>query len=139
MSEDIGFTSLVDAVDAALEQCIGSDTMREVVSNITRVARTTVQQEDGAPNILLRATDHLVKRGQTYDTPGGERSMASAVEAFNGLTGLSLREEHGWLLLVLVKMRRLLTAPGFHSDSAEDGAAYAALMGEAIAKRVAGS
>ena len=84
-----------------------------------------------ATDILSKAAQHMADRAATYDKPEGERSMGRAVEAFNAITGRDLAESEGWLLLQVLKSVRLFTRPGYHSDSAEDGVAYAALMAEA--------
>ncbi|WP_370242844.1 DUF6378 domain-containing protein [Marisediminitalea sp.] len=83
-----------------------------------------------ADKVLNQAQEHLVNRGQVYDQPQGERSMAKTVAAFNALTGLELTEEQGWLFMVVLKAAR--TQQGmFKLDSYEDGAAYFALAAEA--------
>lgn len=73
-------------------------------------------------------------RAATYDRPGGERSMAATVDAFNFITGHSLSEADGWLLMLCLKLVRLHQRAGFHQDSAEDAIAYAALLAEAKSK-----
>lgn len=90
-----------------------------------------------APGVLERAAGHMRDRAATYDEPGGERSMGKAIDAFNSITGHQLDVSEGWLLLALLKLVRLQTAPGYHADSAEDGAAYLALMAEAKAREAA--
>ncbi len=80
---------------------------------------------------LDAASGHIQKRGLDYDQPTGERSMGRAVQAFNAITGQSLREDEGWLLLGLVKDVRAYGTKKFHQDSFEDGIAYRALAGEA--------
>ena len=92
-----------------------------------------------AASVLERAASHMAARAATYDSPGGERSMANTVAAFNAITGLNLTEAQGWLLLQLLKLVRLCSAPGYHQDSAEDNAAYAALLAEAKARESGGS
>ena len=74
------------------------------------------------------------ERAKDYDKPEGERSMAATVAAFNAITGQSLTEAHGWLLLETLKNVRLFTAPGFHVDSALDGVSYSSLKAEAKAR-----
>lgn len=74
------------------------------------------------------------ERGKEYDKPEGERSMAAVVVAFNAITGQSLTEAQGWLLMEILKNVRLFTASGFHCDSALDGIAYASLKAEAKAR-----
>lgn len=84
-----------------------------------------------APDLLQKAAQHMADRAATYDKPEGERSMGKAVEAFNAITGKSLTEAEGWLLLQVLKDVRLWQRPGFHQDSAEDCIAYSALKAEA--------
>lgn len=74
------------------------------------------------------------ERAATYDKPEGERSMAATVTAFNTITGHTLTEAEGWLLLQVLKDVRQWQRPGYHADSAEDCVAYAALKAEALAR-----
>lgn len=87
-----------------------------------------------AADFLRAGLKHMEDRAQTYDKPEGERSMGATVRAFNAITGRDLSESEGWLLLQILKDVRLFTSPGFHRDSAEDCAAYAALKAEAKSK-----
>lgn len=87
-----------------------------------------------APDILDRAGHHMRDRAATYDSPGGERSMARTVAVFNALHGLVLSEEQGWSFMACLKQVRLTQQRGYHADSAEDLAAYVALMAEARAR-----
>lgn len=80
-----------------------------------------------AQDILLAGVRHMEARAGTYDSQGGERSMGKAVAMFNACHGTSLTAEQGWHLMELVKHVRFFSAPGYHADSVEDGAAYAAL------------
>ena len=84
-----------------------------------------------APELLGRAARHMHDRASTYDALDGERSMGKAVTAFNAITGHSLSESEGWLLLQVLKDVRLFTRSEYHADSAEDCIAYAALKAEA--------
>lgn len=84
-----------------------------------------------APELLTRAADLMAERGKQYDQPAGERSMGRAVSAWNAITGKTITEAEGWLLMECVKNVRLWQRPGYHADSAEDGIAYAALKAEA--------
>jgi hypothetical protein len=84
-----------------------------------------------APELLGRAARHMHDRASTYDSPGGERSMGKAVAAFNAITGHTLSESEGWLLLQVLKDVRLFTRSAYHADSAEDCIAFAALKAEA--------
>lgn len=84
-----------------------------------------------AAELLGRAAKHMHDRSSTYDKPEGERSMGRAVQAFNAITGHTLSESEGWLLLQVLKDVRLFTRSDYHADSAEDCIAYAALKAEA--------
>lgn len=84
-----------------------------------------------APEILKRASDIMDERAKQYDSPEGERSMGKAVAAFNAITGQSLSEANGWLLMALLKMVRDNTTEAPHEDSIHDLVAYGALYGEA--------
>ena len=87
-----------------------------------------------AGQFLAKAAALMSQRGQAYDQPDGERSMGRAVVAFNALTGMSLAESEGWLLMQLLKDARQWSTGEYHADSAEDCVAYAALKAEALAK-----
>lgn len=89
------------------------------------------REPETAPQFLTTAADTLEQRGKQYDQPAGERSMGKCVQAFNTITGQSLSEAEGWLLLQLLKDVRQWQRPGYHQDSAEDCIAYAALKAEA--------
>lgn len=80
--------------------------------------------------LLERASRLLRQRGQQYDQPEGERSMGRTVSAFNAVTGHTLTEAQGWLLMALLKMVRDNQRPAPHQDSCEDLVAYCALYGE---------
>lgn len=86
-----------------------------------------------ATEFLQAGIDHLKSRAATYDSPGGERSMGRAVSALNEITGLTVTEEQGWLLMTLLKAVRSQQGD-YREDSYEDGAAYFSLMGETAAK-----
>lgn len=71
------------------------------------------------------------ERAAQYDQPGGERSMAKTVAAFNVITGNCMSEAEGWAFMLLLKQVRLFSNPNKpHRDSAEDAIAYCALLGE---------
>lgn len=84
-----------------------------------------------APEILTRSAEIMAERAKQYDSPQGERSMGKAVAAFNAVTGQSLSEANGWLLMALLKMVRDNTTQAPHEDSLHDLVAYGALYGEA--------
>lgn len=85
-----------------------------------------------AVDFLNKAADLMTERGKQYDQPEGERSMGKAVAAFNVITGQSISEAEGWLLLQILKDVRQWQCPSYHADSAEDCVAYAALKAEAL-------
>jgi hypothetical protein len=84
-----------------------------------------------APGLLDAAAGHMRDRAAIYDKPGGERSMAQTVAAFNAITGKTITEAEGWLLMAVLKMVRAQTRAEPHRDSIEDLIAYGALFGEA--------
>lgn len=85
-----------------------------------------------ASELLKKAAEHLKDRADTYDKPGGERSIGATVKAFNAITGdgLMSSEERGWLFMAILKMVRSQQG-SYKADNYEDLAAYGALMGEA--------
>ena len=87
-----------------------------------------------AAELLGRAARHMHDRAAIYDKPEGERSMGRTVQAFNAITGHSLTESEGWLLMALLKSVRGFTREAYHADSFEDLIAYAALCAEAKSK-----
>lgn len=84
-----------------------------------------------APEILTRSAEIMAERAKQYDSPQGERSMGKAVAAFNAVTGQSLSEANGWLLMAMLKMVRDNKTTEPHEDSINDLVAYGALYGEA--------
>lgn len=86
-----------------------------------------------AADILSQAASEMKDRAETYDKPDGERSMAATVTAFNAITGHDLTEQQGWQFMETLKMVRS-NQGAFHPDCFVDGAAYAALAGEAAAR-----
>ena len=71
------------------------------------------------------------ERGRQYDKPQGERSMQATVTAFNAISGHSLTEADGFLLMAILKMVRDQSREKPHRDSIDDLVAYASLYGEA--------
>lgn len=84
-----------------------------------------------AQDLLHRAASLMDERGKQYDQRSGERSMASTVAAFNAISGYSLTEADGFLLMAILKMVRDQQRETPHRDSIEDLVAYASLYGEA--------
>ena len=83
-----------------------------------------------AHEILTQAASEMQDRAKTYDKPEGERSMGKTVAAFNALTGHVLTEQQGWQFMELLKIARS-NQGAYREDCFIDGAAYAALAGEA--------
>jgi hypothetical protein len=88
----------------------------------------------GASLILSKAAGHLADRASTYDSPGGERSMAKTVELFNTLYDLQITEDQGWRFMLLLKLVRS-TQGNFKMDNHEDAVAYEALTAEFLANQ----
>lgn len=85
---------------------------------------------------LQSAMDVQKERGEQYDKPSGERSMAATVSAFNCITGFTLEESDGWMFLALLKLVRQSQNPEqYHHDSALDFVAYASLYAEAASEQ----
>ena len=106
----------------------------ELSGEVPTVTYADTVPEPLAAELLGRAARHMHDRAATYDKPEGERSMGRTVQAFNAITGHSLSESEGWLLLQVLKDVRLFTRSDYHADSAEDCIAYAALKAEAKSK-----
>ena len=88
-----------------------------------------------AIDVLSAAGMEMADRASTYDAPEGERSMGKTVAAFNALTGHDLTEQQGWQFMELLKIARS-NQGAYRADCFVDGAAYAALAGEAAARNV---
>jgi len=93
----------------------------------------TVVPATSAPAILEQAASEMRDRAVTYDKPEGERSMAATVHAFYAITGVDMTEQQGWQFMEILKMVRS-NQGGYRADSFVDGAAYAALAGEAASR-----
>lgn len=92
-------------------------------------ARGVPPPRRSAVDYLAAAVGHIGDRADTYDAPGGERSIPAVVKAFQAITGHDLTDEQGWLFMALVKAVRSQQGK-FRADSYEDGAAFFALAGE---------
>jgi len=86
-----------------------------------------------APEILQAGSQHMSDRAALRDSPCGERSMRSTVDAFNAIYGTEMTEAQGWQFMVLLKVVRSSQGE-LCLDDYEDEAAYAALAGEAAQK-----
>jgi hypothetical protein len=78
-----------------------------------------------APALLREAADLIDQRAAERDVDA-ERSMSRTIAAFNTLTGHTLTETNGWLLLAILKLARA-TVGKFQPDDLKDCAAYVAL------------
>ena len=128
--------------------------MRKQLSNLTKktpvhsIAATPVKPTTTAHAILTAAADVIAARGVQRDSSAGagagqpqERSMAATVAAFNAIEGVQLTERQGWAFMQVLKMVRGATTARnglYNADDALDGAAYAALGGEAAARAQGG-
>lgn len=90
--------------------------------------------------VLHSAADTILQRGQERDTSQDgqqqERSMAATVAAFNAIEGTALSERQGWAFMQTLKLVRAANTARngrYNPDDYLDGAAYAALAGEAAA------
>ena len=83
-----------------------------------------------AAEILQGGIDAMIDRAAERDKPDGERTMVRIVGTYEQLTGIRIKESHGWLFMVALKMARA-TAGKHRIDDYIDGAAYMALAGEA--------
>ena len=85
---------------------------------------------------LQAAINVQAERGKQYDKPTGERSMGATISAFNCITGYTLEESDGWMLLGLLKLVRQSQNPEqYHHDSALDFVAYASLYAESASEQ----
>lgn len=110
----------------------------EITDPAAIVADTVEQWLNGEPPTVTRAQDiltaaagHMQARAATYDSQDGERSMGDTIAAFNAITGRTLAESEGWLMMALLKMVRSQQRDEPHRDSLEDLVAYGALFAEA--------
>lgn len=110
------------------------DQYRQYVRLGPPAVKALPQEPVTAASVLTAAAQHMQDRAATYDRPEGERSMAATVAAFNAIAGADLTKAQGWLFMAILKQVRLFQRPGYHADSAEDAAAYIALMAEAKAQ-----
>lgn len=97
------------------------------------ITKTETAPSGDAVDLLVQASDAIHQRATLRDQPTGERSMGRAVAAFNALHDTSLTETQGWHFMELLKLARA-TGGSFHVDDYIDGAAYAALAGEAAGR-----
>jgi hypothetical protein len=82
-----------------------------------------------APKILSEAGNTLSQRGVDYDSKGGERSMAKAVEIFKSITGIAISERDGWMFMIALKLARERQGKP-KLDTYVDLGGYSGLLGE---------
>lgn len=116
--------------------------LAERLKNPEQGVRESGEVEPVAPSasaspqaILRQAADDIDERATKRDTPGGERSMARCVGAFNALEGTDLTEIQGWRFMICLKLARA-TAGSFHLDDYRDLSSYGALAGECGSKPI---
>ena len=131
---------MLEAQEAVLQSCAAAaarenNEIRRRYKQVLSVDGEVLPAPTYAERILRQAADTLKQRGQVYDSPEGERSMGKTVTAFNTITGNSLTEAEGWLLLQLLKDVRQWSKEAYHEDSAVDCVNYAALKAEALAAK----
>lgn len=86
-----------------------------------------------ADQFLTQQLNVIRERGEERDVPGGERSMAATVAAFNALYGHNLSETEGWQFMVLLKMARAKGGK-LRPDDYSDQTGYSALAGESACR-----
>ena len=91
-----------------------------------------------AEDYLNAAAAEMRDRAASRDLPGGERSMAAAVAAFNALYGLDMTETQGWEFMCLLKKARGSRGQ-YREDDYTDDVAYAALAAESEARAQGGA
>lgn len=92
-----------------------------------------------AVDYLERAADEMADRAASRDKPDGERSMATAVQAFWTIYGQAIidrghmTETEGWEFMSLLKKVRGSQGE-YREDDYTDDVAYAALAAESAGK-----
>ena len=107
--------------------------MSNMVANPHSLSGWDDEVEMSADVILGQASSEMRDRAKTYDKPQGERSMEATVKAFAAITGVNMSEQQGWQFMEVLKMVRS-NQGAYRADSFIDGAAYAALAGEAASR-----
>lgn len=117
--------------EAAVDAGLGDPDMTEHNTGTAQLNRAPCRRTATATDVLVQAGDAIDDRAALRDaTVTGERSMARTVAAFNALYGTALTEVQGWQFMQILKLARAATGKP-HLDDYVDGAAYAALAGEA--------
>jgi hypothetical protein len=106
--------------------------------NELREARGDLNEKPvSAADFLSEGLKILSERGNQYGSNQRECSFPQAAEAFNAITGHSLKGSDICLIIALVKQVRQYAQPGrFHEDSAVDGVNYLALQSELLKKEL---
>ena len=116
-----------------------------ITATATAIARpqppAPAAQQPYPVRLLHSAAATILQRGKERDTSTTgqqqERSMAATVAAFNAIEGTALTERQGWAFMQTLKLVRAANTARngrFNPDDYLDGAAYAALGGEAAAE-----
>lgn len=110
-----------------------------LITDALAINRTHTPRTQHANEILRQAAMTIEARAAQRDNTNGagERSMAATVTAFNAIEGTNLTERQGWAFMQTLKQVRAATSARngkADEDSALDGAAYAALAGEAASR-----
>ena len=91
-----------------------------------------------ATEYLTECIEVQKQRGKKFDSSGtGERSFDAAAQAYNALTGGSLKGSDVCLILTCVKAVRQYSNPDrLHEDSLLDGVSYLSLWAEELNKEL---
>ena len=91
-----------------------------------------------ATSYLQECMNVQEERGKQYDNAGtGERSFEAVAEAFNAITGSSLKGSDVCLILQILKDVRQYSDPTrLHEDSLLDKVSYASLHAEQLNKEL---
>jgi len=112
------------------------DRMAQKAHEIITGFKKDLPAQPCAQDFLEQAAYGIVAQGRVRDQPGGERSMARTVEAFNVLTGNLISERDGWLFMAVLNAARA-TAGAHSPGDYQKGSAYFALAGECAARKEA--
>jgi hypothetical protein len=118
-----------DTVFAARERDQAAE--RDTATDDLAVSPARLNAEDFLHRGLSRMQDRASQEGAI----NGERLMERTVEAFNAVTGCDLTESEGWTLMQMFEIVRVNQSGPFNADGYADLTAFAALAGEAAAKR----
>lgn len=95
-----------------------------------------INQPKTAIMFLKKAEQLMLERGKQYNSKSKkERSFAAVATAFTAITNKPITAAEVCLMLQILKNVRQWGEDRFHSDSAEDNVAYAALLAEELFKQ----